>query len=84
MNGVLADIIGLTGSALFVGGFAYANWAKAMNKLLFNVLNLGGAILLLISLWVHFNLAAFLMELAWGAIALAGIVSELRKRGKAG
>jgi hypothetical protein len=82
MNGVLADVIGLTGSALFVGGFAYANWAKSMNKLLFNVLNLAGAILLLISLWVHFNLAAFLMELAWGTIAIAGIIGELRKRNR--
>jgi hypothetical protein len=79
----VADVIGLVGTALFVGAFAYANWAKELNKLLFNVLNLAGAILLLISLSVKFNLAAFVLEVAWGAIALIGIVAELRKRGAA-
>jgi len=81
MNGMLADIIGLIGSALFVGGFAYANWSKHLNKLLFNVFNLVGAILLLISLSVKFNLAAFVLEAVWGVLALAGIIGELRKRG---
>jgi len=80
MNGMLADIIGMCGTVLFIGAFAYANVAKEMNKLLFNVLNLAGAILLLISLSVHFNLAAFVMEVAWGTIALAGIVGALWKR----
>ena len=72
-----ADIIGICGSVLFIIGFAYANLAKAMDQLLFNALNLGGAILLLISLSVHFNLAAFVLEVAWGAIALAGVVRAL-------
>jgi hypothetical protein len=81
MNGTLADIIGLAGSALFIGGFAYANWSKAMNKLAFNGVNLAGAILLLISLSVKFNLAAFVLEAVWGVLALAGIIGELRKRG---
>ena len=75
-----ADVIGLVGSALFIGAFAYANVAKTLNKVWFNLANLLGAILLLISLSVSFNLAAFVMELAWGTIAIAGIVSELRKR----
>lgn len=80
MNGTLADIVGLTGSALFIGAFAYANVAKNLNKLLFNAANLAGAILLLISLWVKFNLAAFVLEAAWGAIALVGLVAALRRR----
>ena len=80
MSGVLADVIGLIGSALFIGGFAYANWAKDLNKLLFNALNLAGAILLLISLSVTFNLAAFVLELVWGAIALVALIGELRRR----
>ncbi len=76
-----ADIIGLTGSALFIGAFAYANVAKELNKLLYNAANLGGArSLLLVSLSVKFNLAAFVMELAWGMIALAGLVAALRRR----
>jgi hypothetical protein len=80
LSGLWADIIGLTGSALFIGAFAYANVAKELNKLLYNVANLAGAILLLISLSVKFNLAAFVMELAWGVIALVGLVAALRRR----
>ena len=75
-----ADIIGICGSILFIIGFAYANLAKAMDQLLFNALNFAGAILLLISLSVHFNLAAFVLEVAWGTIALLGIGKALWDR----
>ncbi|WP_169945728.1 CBU_0592 family membrane protein [Sphingomonas lacunae] len=75
-----ADIIGLIGSALFVGGFAYANIAKTLNQLWFNAINLAGAILLLISLSVHFNLAAFVLEAAWGTIALLGLGKAVWER----
>lgn len=80
MSGTLADAIGICGSILFIGAFLYANRAAVLNKLLFNALNLVGAILLLISLSVHFNLAAVVLEGAWAAIALAGLVSALRVR----
>lgn len=80
MNGALADAIGIVGSILFIGAFLYANRAAVLDKLLFNALNLAGAILLLISLSVHFNLAAVLLEAAWGAIALAGLVSAVREK----
>lgn len=75
-----ADIIGICGSVLFIGGFAYANMAKSMDKVLFNALNLVGAILLLISLSVHFNLAAFILEVAWGIIAAIGLIGALRAK----
>lgn len=82
MNGTLADAIGICGSILFIGAFIYANRAAALNKLLFNALNLVGAVLLLISLSVHFNLAAVLLEGAWAVIALGGVVTALRARVK--
>lgn len=80
MSGLAADIIGIIGSILFISAFAYANAANELNKLWFNIANLGGAILLLISLSVHFNLAAFLLEIAWAAIAIGGIIGALRKK----
>lgn len=82
MTGGVADIIGICGSILFIAAFSYANMATAMNKLWFNIVNLIGAVLLLTSLSVHFNLAAVILELAWGAIAIAGIISALRARQK--
>jgi len=77
---LLADIIGMCGTVLFIAAFAYANIAKELNKLAFNAANLAGAILLLISLSVNFNLAAFVMEAAWGTIAAIGLVSGVLKR----
>jgi hypothetical protein len=80
MSGIAADIVGIIGSIFFISAFAYANAAKELNKLWFNIANLAGAILLLISLSVHFNLAAVLLEIAWAGIAIAGIVAALRAR----
>ena len=80
MTPLLADVIGLVGSALFIAAFAYANVSKNLNKVIFNLANLVGAILLLISLSVTFNLAAFVLEAAWGAIALVGLVMALRAK----
>lgn len=84
MSDLAADSIGLLGSALFIAAFAYANLAAHLNKFWFNFANLAGSLLLLISLSVHFNLAAFVLETAWGAIALAGIVGAVlsRRRGQ--
>ena len=44
---------------------------------------LGSVFLLLISLSVNFNLAAVVLEAAWGAIAAVGLVLALRARWKA-
>lgn len=80
MTPLLANIIGVVGSVLFIGAFAYANLVERIDKLLFNVVNLAGAILLLISLSVHFNLAATILESAWALIALAGMFKAVRER----
>lgn len=80
MTPLLANIIGLMGSVLFIGAFAYANKVDQIDKLLFNTVNLAGAILLLISLWVHFNLAAFILESAWAVIALFGLAKAISER----
>ena len=80
LSGTAATIIGLVGSASFLIAFAYANAVERMDPVRFNLLNLVGAILLLISLSVHFNLAAFVLEAAWAVIALWGLLRALRRR----
>ncbi|WP_116089509.1 CBU_0592 family membrane protein [Sphingomonas crusticola] len=77
----LANIIGLIGSAIMVVAFAYSNLAKSMNLVLFNLLNLVGAVMLGGSLMVHFNLASLALEIVWAAIALFGLVKALMARG---
>ena len=80
MSPLAADIIGLLGSALFITAFAYANVSKVFDKVWFNFANLVGAILLLISLSVTFNLAAFVLEAAWGTIAAVGLALAIRAK----
>ncbi len=78
-----ADIVGLIGSALVVTAYAYNNLSARTDLLLFNLLNLVGAILLGASLTVHFNLASMALEIVWGSIASVGVVKAWRRRGHA-
>ncbi|KKW92558.1 MULTISPECIES: CBU_0592 family membrane protein [Sphingobium] len=77
-----ANAIGLVGSGLMVVAYAYSNMAKTLNFTLFNLLNLVGALLLIYSLTVHFNVASMALEIVWAFIALIGLAKALRK-GKA-
>lgn len=83
MNPLLADIVGLIGSALMVIAYAYSNIAKVMDFRLFNLLNLIGAALLIASLTVHFNLASMALEIVWAGIALLGLAKAWAARARA-
>ncbi|EQB03338.1 permease [Sphingobium quisquiliarum P25] len=78
----LANIIGLTGCGLMVAAYAYSNMARTLNFVLFNLLNLVGALLLIGSLTVHFNIASMALEIVWALIALVSLGKALMK-GKA-
>jgi hypothetical protein len=78
MNPLIADIIGIAGSALMVVAYAYSNMAKQLHFVLFNAANLIGALLLITSLSVHFNLASMMLEIVWAMIALIGLAKALR------
>jgi hypothetical protein len=75
-----ATIVGLVGSALMMFAYGYSNLAKRIDFLIFNLLNLVGALLLIGSLTVHFNMASMALEIVWAAIALFGLVQVLRKK----
>ncbi|MCP1469809.1 hypothetical protein J3E64_001491 [Sphingobium sp. OAS761] len=77
-----ADLVGLTGSTLVVTAFAYSNMANRINFVLFNAMNLLGAIFLAVSLTVHFNLSSMALEAVWGAVALFGLGKALWKKDK--
>lgn len=76
----LANIVGLVGSFMMIVAYAYSNMAKTINFLTFNLLNLFGALLLIASLTVHFNMASMALEIVWAMIALFGLVQVLRRR----
>jgi hypothetical protein len=79
----MANIVGMIGSVVLVIGFAYSNLAKVMNLLLFNLLNLAGAAMLIVSLSVHFNIASMALEIVWAAVAFFGLVRALVSRARA-
>jgi hypothetical protein len=71
---ILFDVIGMTGTALVVGAFFMLQLGKAQpTGIVYNLMNLSGAILLLISLCYNFNLASFVIELFWIAASLIGL-----------
>ena len=74
MISILAHIIGFIGMGFVVLAF----YMVVKNKwrgdgLPFNVVNCIGAVLLLLSLLVHFNLGSFVIELFWIGISVTGI-----------
>lgn len=71
---LFADIIGLAGSTLVVAAYFLLQLERINAKgLAYNAMNLSGALLLLFSLCVHFNLASFVIELFWITASLIGL-----------
>ncbi|QJB68859.1 CBU_0592 family membrane protein [Parasphingorhabdus halotolerans] len=75
-----ANVIGVLGSMLIVFAYAYNVYAKSVDAYVYNGTNLLGAILLTISLLVHFNLASLLLEIVWIAIAIGGLWKAYRQK----
>ena len=48
--------------------------------LAYQIINLAGAVLLIISLFVHFNLRSFLIEVFWIIITIYGIYKIYKER----
>ncbi|MEP2235120.1 MAG: hypothetical protein ABJM58_02830 [Alteripontixanthobacter sp.] len=78
-----ADLIGFAGSFCIVGAFAYSNLSQSMNMVLFNLVNLLGALLLIVSLTVNYNLPTMVLEIVWVGIALFGLFRVWLDRRKA-
>lgn len=73
------DLCGLAGVALVLVAFWLLQAGRVRgDALVYQLLNAAGAALILVSLLYDFNLSAFVIECAWVAISLYGIV---RNRG---
>ena len=80
MQSIVADLVGLSGTALVVGAFFLLQLERLNpKKLTYNLMNLSGAILLLISLCINFNLASFIIELFWIGASVVGIVRYFKR-----
>jgi multidrug transporter EmrE-like cation transporter len=75
------DWIGLAGMALILGAYFLLQAGRMRGHgLAYPLLNALGALGVLISLRYAFNLSAFVLELAWFAISIYGIVRALGRR----
>lgn len=80
LDGFSANVIGILGSVLIVFAYAYNVYARAVNPFVYNGTNLIGALLLTLSLMVHFNLASLLLEIVWIIIAIGGLWQAYRNQ----
>ena len=72
---------GFIGMAFVVIAYLFLQTNKyTIKSLEYQLLNLVGAILLLISLFVHFNLGSFIIEIFWIIITIYGIVVNLKDK----
>jgi hypothetical protein len=79
---MLFDITGLLGVSLILLAYFLLQIERLRSEVLgYPVLNLVGAVLILVSLTHTFNLASFVIEVCWIAISLYGIAKILRRRG---
>lgn len=82
---LFANIIGMIGTTAVVGAYFLLQVDKIDAKgLAFNLVNLVGAILLLLSLLVHFNLASLVIEVFWIIASVVGLYQYFRRESKQG
>ncbi|WP_374529281.1 permease [Novosphingobium sp.] len=75
-----ANAIGFIGTACIVFAYGYATYAKTPNPFVQHGVNLAGAAFLTVSLLVNMNLASFVLEFFWAAIAIWGLAKAWRAR----
>ncbi len=70
----LHEIIGLGGVALMLGAYGLLMTGRlSSERALFHLMNLAGAWMVMYSLLHDFNLATFLIEIAWSGVAIYGL-----------
>ena len=75
----LVDLLGNVGVVLLIIAYLLLQLDKlSSNSLAYSFLNLIGAILIIISLLVNFNLSAFIIEVFWVLISFVGIYRYFR------
>lgn len=78
---LLADIVGNVGVVCFLTAYFLLQKGRLSHTgIAYLGLNLAGAVLLMISLSIKWNLAAFLLEAAWALISIYGIFKHIFKK----
>ncbi len=76
---LVADVIGNIGVVCFLLSYFLLQKGVVLHtQLSYLLLNLAGALLLIFSLLINWNLSAFLLEAAWALISIWGIIKWMR------
>jgi len=79
----IADIIGLVGVGCIVTAYALISAEKVTSRSFsYHMLNLSGALLIIVSLLYSWNTPSFVIEVIWIAISLYGLSRAMRFRYK--
>lgn len=74
------DLVGNVGVATIILAYLALQLGRVDGRsLAYSAANAVGAALVLVSLWVDFNLSAFVIEAFWVAISLIGVARGLRE-----
>ena len=75
------DFVGTTGVVIIlVTYFLLQTERLSSTEVIYSLLNLIGATLIAISLLYDFNVSAFIIEIAWMAISVYGIIRSARNK----
>ena len=69
------DLLGNTGVILVIGTyFALQTGRMSVDDRVYSLLNAMGAVLILMSLMIDFNLSSFIIEIVWFSISVYGLM----------
>jgi len=78
---MLFDMIGMLGVLMILATYTLVQLDRInVRHISYSLINALGAGLILVSLTVDFNLSAFVIEISWLLISLAGAFSAFRKK----
>lgn len=76
-----ANYIGLVGVVIILVAYFMLQIERiSAHGVRYSLVNLIGSLLILVSLIYHFNLASFVIEIAWLCISIYGLHRSLKKR----
>ena len=76
------DLVGNIGVVCVLATYLLLQLGRLnVQSLWYSLINGLGAILIMVSLWIDFNLSSFIIEVAWLLISLLGVYNFLRKNG---
>jgi len=82
MNSDIYNIVGIIGTLLTVVAYFLSSFGIIKTGITYQLLNAFGSMGLIISLTVHHNIAAMILETTWLAISIGAFINILYKKYK--